>query len=212
MPLEEKKIASPWPYFTVGVVWIVCGFVFPLYQLGFILATLVASIVAFVASYMATPKLTIHVEKQVAPTGNETADAHIQITRDSIKRMSALAFADDAGNTSQGVSAQRERLVSTTTKIQDFVEKYPAKARQLNTFMDYYLVTTVELLEKYDHLATLGQASENIQNSRQTIVETLPVLVTAFEKQLDALFADKALDISAETKVLQNLLSMEGLS
>lgn len=205
MQLEEKKITSSLPYYTVGIVWLVCGFVFPLYQWGYLLAGAVASIVAFVASYLVAPKHTLHVEKPVAPTGNETADSHIQITRDSIKRMSLL-------NLSGSISDKRDQLVSTTTKIQSFVEKYPAKARQLNTFMDYYLVTTVELLEKYAHLVAQGQASEHIQNSKQTIEDTLPVLVIAFEKQLDALFADKALDISAETQVLQNLLNMEGLS
>ena len=45
---------------------------------------------------------------------------------------------------------------------------------------------------------------ENIDSAMTTIVE-------AFERQLDSLFADEALDISTDISVLEGMLSQEGL-
>ena len=40
----------------------------------------------------------------------------------------------------------------------------------------------------------------------------LDTLCAAFDKQLDALFGDEALDISTDITVMENLLAQEGLS
>ena len=37
-------------------------------------------------------------------------------------------------------------------------------------------------------------------------------VVTAFEKQLDALYGDEALDISTDITVLENMMAREGLT
>ena len=40
----------------------------------------------------------------------------------------------------------------------------------------------------------------------------METIVSAFDKQLDALFADEALDISTDITVMENLLKQEGLA
>ena len=40
----------------------------------------------------------------------------------------------------------------------------------------------------------------------------MKTIVTAFEKQLDALFGDEALDISTDITVLDNMMAREGLT
>jgi hypothetical protein len=53
---------------------------------------------------------------------------------------------------------------------------------------------------------------ENILNSKREIEQTLDTLNLAFEKLLDSLFADTALDVSSDISVLQTMLAQEGLT
>ena len=44
------------------------------------------------------------------------------------------------------------------------------------------------------------------------VAAMLKTIVKAFEKQLDALFGDTALDISTDITVLENMMAREGLT
>jgi len=44
------------------------------------------------------------------------------------------------------------------------------------------------------------------------VEETLDMVVEAFHKQLDTLFAGEALDVSADIQVMENLMKTEGLA
>ena len=57
-----------------------------------------------------------------------------------------------------------------------------------------------------------GVSGTNIDGTRDKIETMMDTVVSAFDKQLDALFADVALDISTDITVMENLLSQEGLS
>jgi 5-bromo-4-chloroindolyl phosphate hydrolysis protein len=102
-------------------------------------------------------------------------------------------------------------LHDTTFKIASFIDKYPQKIRRLNKFMEYYLPTTINLLDSYKHLTDQGRKGENIIKATEKIEDLLKVLQKAYDNQLDALFEDKALDIDAEVNVLKNILEKEGL-
>ena len=49
-------------------------------------------------------------------------------------------------------------------------------------------------------------------NSKKEIEATLDTLNNAFEKLLDSIFKDTALDVSSDISVLQTLLAQEGLT
>ena len=102
-------------------------------------------------------------------------------------------------------------LSESTTKIVQFVEKYPHKIRNINKFLDYYLPTTIKLLENYKHLIDQGRSGTNINKATEKIEDLLGILQKAYNNQLDVLFEDKALDIDAEVTVLKNILEKEGL-
>ena len=44
------------------------------------------------------------------------------------------------------------------------------------------------------------------------VEDTLDMVVNAFHKQLDTLFAGEALDVSADIAVMENLMKTEGLT
>ena len=51
----------------------------------------------------------------------------------------------------------------------------------------------------------------NIDSTMGRIDAMMDKVVEAFDKQLDALFADEALDISTDITVLEQMLAQEGL-
>ena len=51
----------------------------------------------------------------------------------------------------------------------------------------------------------------NIDGTMGRIDAMMDKVVEAFDKQLDALFADEALDISTDITVLEQMLAQEGL-
>ena len=78
--------------------------------------------------------------------------------------------------------------------------------------MEYYLPTTIKLLEAYEELDAQPVQGENIISSKQEIEKTLDTLNTAFEKLLDDLFQDTAWDLSSDISVLNTMLAQEGLT
>ena len=78
--------------------------------------------------------------------------------------------------------------------------------------MEYYLPTTIKLLEAYEELDAQPVQGENIISSKQEIEKTMDTLNTAFEKLLDELFQDTAWDLSSDISVLNTMLAQEGLT
>ena len=53
---------------------------------------------------------------------------------------------------------------------------------------------------------------QNITGAMENIRAIMHTIVLAFEKQLDSLFGDEALDISTDITVLEGMLQQEGLT
>ena len=110
------------------------------------------------------------------------------------------------------LSQQIDHLEEVTGKIVDQVVSQPKKLPQIRRFMDYYLPTSLKLLQAYAELDSQGVEGENITESKRRIEQTMDTLVHAFETQLDQLFAADAMDISADIDVMQNMLRADGLT
>jgi hypothetical protein len=78
--------------------------------------------------------------------------------------------------------------------------------------MDYYLPTTLKILNAYDRMGAAGVSGENIDATKDKVEGMMDTICKAFDKQLDALFGEEALDISTDITVMENLLAREGLS
>ena len=96
-------------------------------------------------------------------------------------------------------------------KIFDRVENDPSLVDDLGKLMDYYLPTTIKLLEAYEQMDKQPVKGENIESSKREIEATLDTLNTAFEKLLDSLFQAAAWDVSSDISVLNTMLAQEGL-
>lgn len=109
------------------------------------------------------------------------------------------------------ISAKIYRIEMLTDKIFDRVEQNPKNVSDIQKLMDYYLPTTVKLLEAYAQMDAQPAGGENIQNAKKEIEATLDTLNVAFEKLLDDLFQDTAWDVSSDISVLNTMLAQEGL-
>lgn len=110
------------------------------------------------------------------------------------------------------ISAKIDRMEHIVAKIFQRVESHPEVIPDLKKLMDYYLPMTVKLLNAYADMDRQSIQGETIQKSKQEIDATLDTLNAAFEKLLDDLFQDTAMDVSSDISVLQTLLAQEGLT
>ena len=110
------------------------------------------------------------------------------------------------------ISGKISRMELIVQKIFQRAEQHPEIVPDLKKLMDYYLPMTVKLLTAYADMDAQPVQGETIQASKREIENTLDTLNLAFEKLLDSVFKDTALDVSSDISVLNTLLAREGLA
>ena len=110
------------------------------------------------------------------------------------------------------ISDKISRMEEIVARIFRRAETHPEIIPDLKKLMDYYLPMTVKLLGAYADMDAQSVQGENILNSKREIEETLDTLNLAFEKLLDSVFRETALDVSSDITVLKTLLAQEGLT
>ncbi len=232
MAFIKKK--SVLPIYLVGVTWLVWAIFLPLYRpTHYIMAALVSAIVYFVGKMIwpdrgfeledepepeqtarpepertePGPQQPPRAEEKTASTGDPAIDALITERDRAISEMRRLndTIEDEA------ISAQIDHLEAVTGKIIGAVVDKPSKLPQLRRFLNYYLPTTLKLLNAYDRMDAAGVSGANIDGTKGKIEEIMGTICKAFDKQLDALYGEEALDISTDITVLENMLAQEGL-
>lgn len=110
------------------------------------------------------------------------------------------------------ISRKLDRLEEVTGKIFDYVESHPEKFPEIKKFAEYFLPTTLKLLDAYREFDYQPIKGENISTAKKEIEDTMDTINLAFENLLDDLFQDAAMDVSADISVLETMLAQEGLS
>ena len=210
------------PIYLIGVTWLVYALLFPLHTVMQFITCAVASLIVFVIAKAVFPDKTYEIpgepepEKKAAPkqekkaepksTGNPEIDALIKERDRALSEMRRL----NENIPDEKISAQIDHLEEVTRKIIDHVAANPKKLPQIRRFMDYYLPTTLKILNAYDRMDSTGISGENISATKAKVEGMMDTITQAFDKQLDALFGEEALDISTDITVMENLLAREG--
>ena len=203
MKTTRQKRAAP--FYAAAAVWLAYALVLPLYEpLHYALAA-GASLLAFAGK--APEKAEEPVEKKPASTGNPELDKMVRDGEMAIREMKRL----DENIADPGISADIVRLEQVSARIFDEVRTHPEKLPQIRRFLDYYLPTTLKLLNAYDRMSGTGVSGENIDTTLAKVEGMMRTIVAAFEKQLDSLYGAEALDISTDITVLENMMAREGL-
>lgn len=139
---------------------------------------------------------------------DSSMQAFIDQGNDYLEQMRQLDIAID----DEAVSSKIVAIEDVVGRILHRSIEEPRVISGLGKLMDYYLPTTVRLLSAYDDLEDQPVQGETISQSRLEIERTLDVLISAYEKLLDATFQDLSLDVSADIDVLHAMLAQEGLT
>ena len=217
----KKSVA---PVYTVGILWLLWAFFLPLYRPLHYIAAAVLSLVVYLIGRAIWPDRvfetpepqTVQEPKESSPpqeeekpesTGNPELDALVKERDRAVSEMHRLNDSIE----DPSISAQIDHLESTTKKIIAYVVDHPEKLPQIRRFLNYYLPTTLKLLNAYDRMDAVGVSGANIDGTMGKIETIMDTIVTAFDRQLDALFGDEALDISTDITVMEQMLAREGI-
>ena len=209
----KKVRKSVAPYYGVAATWVVYALLFDLYKVSnFIFAAILsAGVGLLLRAVCKDEEIEVEVPEtpvEEKPTGNEELDKMIKDGQLAIREMKRL----DDNIADEKISADIRRLETVSQSIFDQVKADPAKLPQIRKFMDYYLPTTLKLLNAYDRMDSTGGSGENIDGTKSRVEGIMTTIVAAFEKQLDSLFGSDAMDISTDISVLETMLAREGLA
>ncbi|WP_049944447.1 5-bromo-4-chloroindolyl phosphate hydrolysis family protein [Anaerococcus provencensis] len=104
-----------------------------------------------------------------------------------------------------------EDLENSSKNILKVIENHPESSHGLNKFSEYYLPTSVKLINAYYEFEQITSKNSKILKSMEQIDETIVDLTNAFERlQLDFL-SDSTMEIKADIDTINLLLNQEGL-
>ena len=233
--MRRKRRRGIGPVSTIVLIWVFFAFILPVLRLS---GGLIAAGLAIMASVWAANALRRKAEKrkdeqaseaipvqytEVTPEPEKPAaqeapaaepspyspevQAVIQEGRTALKEMGRLY----ASIPNPEIRSRINELMSVSDKIiRDAIDD-PADVPQIRKFLDFYLPTTIRLLNAYDRMSAQEFGGENITGSMQRIEEMLDTTIAAYKKQLDALFANQAADIQMDIDTMNTLLAREGL-
>ena len=213
--ITKKAGQTVAPYYGVAATWVVYALLFDLYKLShFAVVIVLSAAVGMLLNAVCGEEKTAQPEPAKEPekpkeesTGNAELDKRIKDGKLAIAEMKRL----DESIEDEKISADIRKLETVSQKIFDQVKAEPEKLSQIRRFMDYYLPTTLKLLNAYDRMASTGVSGENIDGTKSRVEQMMGTIVTAFEKQLDSLFGADAMDISTDITVLETMMAREGL-
>ena len=231
--MRRKRRRGIGPVGTIVLIWVFFAFILPVLRLS---GGLIAAGLAIMASVWAANALRRKAEKtkdeqaaipvqytEVTPEPEKPAaqeapaaepspyspevQAIIKEGRVALKEMGRLY----ASIPNPEIRSRINELMSVSDKIiRDAIDD-PADVPQIRKFLDFYLPTTIRLLNAYDRMSAQEYAGENISGSMERIEEMLDTTIVAYKKQLDALFANQAADIQMDIDTMNTMLAREGL-
>ena len=222
-------------FYTFAITWAVMSLIFPIYRIWGIVFILGLSCLA---SYLAGRAAAKNAEREEQPAAREAPAKKAPMKEESKKEDPVKKAAPvkksygpevdpiiEEGNKALSemgrlymsikdseVRGKINEIMRITDKIiQDAIDD-PSDIPQIKKFMNYYLPTTIKLLNAYDRMSAQGIEGENLNKSMKSINEMLDSAIEAYKKRLDSLFADQALDIETDIEVMNTMLAREGLS
>lgn len=221
-PMKQIRLKSNTPFYALGLTWILWAISpLPLFRPTDYLLLAGVSVGVFALSRLIFKgkKIWVPVEEpkkepekapetpKAAPsTGNPEADRVIAEGEIYLRKLADA----DVRIENESISASIRRMETACRSIFAYIAENPARVGSIRKFMNYYLPTTVKLLNTYDRLSRQGVQGENISSTMFEIEGMMQTIASAFEKQLDNLFANEALDVSADISVLETMLQQEG--
>ena len=240
--MDKQKKQSVIPIYAVGLVWLSRAISGNLSSFGQIIKTVILSVVTYgvlriffpdkikqadpekPAQQPDAPKQAQTQKTQPQPqktqpqpeekkqdepsTGNAELDAVLKQGAASVEKIQSLN--DEIPDFK--LSAQIKQIEILTEKIFAYVREHPQDIGEIRQFLNYYLPTTIKLLEQYVVLQNQDMRMGNIDEGMRKIESMLDKVIVAFQRQLDGLFESSVVDITADIQVMEQMMASEGLT
>ena len=226
---NAKKKRSALPIYAIGIVWLLYAGKLNTFR-GILSCAVVSAIVYAILRIVLPGKKTDEPPKAAAPEQPQPKQAEkkpepqpepepeekLTPELQSVIYQGKRAIADirrlNDEIPDERISAQIDLIERLTAQIFDCVRKNPKKLSQIRQFLNYYLPTTIKLMEQYVTLQNQSLKTENITEGMQKIEDLLDKVIIAFQRQLDALFEADVVDITADIRVMEQMMASEGLT
>lgn len=208
--IQQKPIAH---IYAVAAVWLIWSIFLPMYSLPHFLLLIAASVIAGFIFARLFPGKTIYItipdpEPEPFTSGDSRVDSLVAQGDTAIKEMRRL----ESSIENPGVRAKIDEIILVSQKIVDNLKEDTSRLSAVQRFFNYYLPTTIKLLNAYDRMYEQGISGSNISGSMEKIEAVLGTMADAYKKQLDSLFAGQALDIETDISVIEGMLKREGFT
>ena len=226
---NAKKKRSALPIYAIGIVWLLYAGKLNTFR-GILSCAVVSAIVYAILRIVLPGKKTDEPPKAAAPEQPQPKQAEkkpepqpepepeekLPPELQSVIYQGKRAIADirrlNDEIPDERISAQIDLIERLTAQIFDCVRKNPKKLSQIRQFLNYYLPTTIKLMEQYVTLQNQSLKTENITEGMQKIEDLLDKVIIAFQRQLDALFEADVVDVTADIRVMEQMMASEGLT
>ena len=110
------------------------------------------------------------------------------------------------------ISEKLSRMEHLLEEIFERLNDDPDQMPQMHKLMNYYLPTTVKLLQSYAEFDTVSAPGAEIISAKIQIESTVDTINEAFTELLNKLFQSSVFDATTDAQVLQTMLAKEGLT
>ncbi len=208
----RKKKTRVAPIYSVALVWLIISLIAPVYGiLRILVAAGISVAVFFIVRGFIKNKYGEEFEEEIVEEKKKyppEVEAIIEEGRIAQKELGRLYAS--IGNIE--IKKKIRDIMEVSDKIIQDAINDPKDVPQIKKFLDYYLPTTIKLLNAYDRMGAQGIEGQNISGTMTSIESMLDTAIDSYRKLLDSLFANQALDIETDIEVMNTLLKREGFS
>lgn len=208
---QKSHFSISIPYYGVAILWLLSLI---LHQSGRIALMMGGSIALFLLLRLLAPYSKPQVqansaESELHPSSNDRSEQLRQKCSVAVQTLGHMAQQIQSVEVRETVV----QLEDLSRKILNEVTECPEKTGKISTFVNYYVPTTLNILNAYRRTEATGIEGENINETKKQIESVLDSsILVVFHRQLDSLFGADALDISVELSVLKEMIIREGIN
>ena len=188
------------PVYGAALVFLLWGLISPIYRLWAIALACITSAGAYLGLKLAFPG-------RDETAGDPELDAEITKGRETLARFRAAASRAGDGDLQEKLN----RIAAAGEAITEEIVRDPKDRDAANTFYGYYLPALDKLLNYYVSFLSAGRG-ENVSEGRRRIENSLGMVAEAFEKQLDKMYKNEAMDVKTDIALMETMLRMDGLA
>jgi hypothetical protein len=197
---ETRKVPSPIPYIITAGIFVLGTFVLKMYKLySYVILIMICGL-----SYFIIKKLDIfkdETEEIIHYENDEVNELH-ELGIKKIERLKELVLRIENDDLIHDINM----IIQTSEDILDLLVDNQQSYKKIKKYFTYYLEEVIHLVYTYDDLEEDPENLEEVKVSKKQIERTINIAKTTFSKLYDDLYDGKAMNISVDVKVFEDML------